>query len=235
MIKKAMILAAGYGKRLLPLTLDCPKPLLRIGEETLLSNTIKFLQKYGINQVVINTHYLGDQIINYLNANKFNLKINLIQEKDKILNTGGGVLNAINHFSNEPFIIINPDTIWSEKYLEELKEMEKEFFINDRCKCFLLVVDKDKSFDKSFKGDFNLEQKFINKKKNNNELRYIYTGLQIMKPEVFSNENEKIFSINRIWDKLIKENFLYGIKSKLFFNHISTLKIYENLKKNFKY
>ena len=132
MIKKAMILAAGYGKRLLPLTLDCPKPLLKIGEETLLSNTIKFLQKYGINQVVINTNYLGDQIINYLNANKFNLKINLIKEKDKILNTGGGVLNAINHFSNEPFIIINPDTIWSEKYLEELKEMEKEFFINDR-------------------------------------------------------------------------------------------------------
>ena len=86
-----MILAAGYGKRLLPLTLDCPKPLLKIGEETLLSNTIKFLQKYGINQVVINTHYLGDQIINYLNANKFNLKINLIQEKDKILNTGGRV------------------------------------------------------------------------------------------------------------------------------------------------
>ena len=162
MIKKAMILAAGYGKRLLPLTLDCPKPLLKIGEETLLSNTIKFLQKYGINQVVINTHYLGDQIINYLNANKFNLKINLIQEKDKILNTGGGVLNAINHFSNEPFIIINPDTIWSEKYLEELKEMEKEFFINDRCKCSLLVVDKVKSFDKSFKGDFNLEQKLIN-------------------------------------------------------------------------
>ena len=70
MIKKAMILAAGYGKRLLPLTLDCPKPLLKIGDETLLSNTIKFLQKYGINQVVINIHYLGDQIINYLHTNK---------------------------------------------------------------------------------------------------------------------------------------------------------------------
>ena len=235
MIKKAMILAAGYGKRLLPLTLDCPKPLLKIGDETLLSNTIKFLQKYGINQVVINIHYLGDQIINYLHTNKFNLKINLIQEKDKILNTGGGVLNAIDHFSNEPFVIINPDTIWSEKYLEELKEMEKEFFINDRCKCSLLVVDKVKSFDKSFKGDFNLEQKLINRKKNNNELEYIYTGLQIMKPEVFSNENEKIFSINRIWDKLIKDNFLYGLKSKLFFNHISTLEIYKNLKKSFKY
>jgi len=232
---KAMILCAGYGKRLHPLTLSTPKPLLKIGNETLLSNTLKFLEKFRIKKVIINVHYLSDQIFTYIKKNKFNMDIEVVYEEKEILDTGGGVLNAIQHFSNEAFIIINPDTIWSEKYLEELKEMEKEFFINDRCKCFLLVVDKDKSFDKSFKGDFNLEQKFINKKKNNNELRYIYTGLQIMKPEVFSNENEKIFSINRIWDKLIKENFLYGIKSKLFFNHISTLKIYENLKKNFKY
>ena len=125
MIKKAMILAAGFGKRIHPLTLKHPKPLLKIGKETLLSNTLKFLKLFGIKQVVINVHYLGEQIVDYINRNQFNLTINIVKEKDKILNTGGGVLNAIQYFSNEPFLIINPDTIWNSHYLKALKSMEK--------------------------------------------------------------------------------------------------------------
>ena len=107
MIKKAMILAAGFGKRILPLTLKRPKPLLAIGNETLLSNSIKFLELFGIEQVVINVHYLGTQIVDYINEKEFNLTINVVEEKDKILDTGGGVLNAIQYFSNEPFLILN--------------------------------------------------------------------------------------------------------------------------------
>ena len=103
MIKKAMILAAGFGKRINPLTLKNPKPLLKIGSKTLLSNTLNFLELSGFKDVVINVHYLGEQIINYIKNNKFNLNINIIQEKDKILDTGGGVLNAIHHFSDLPF------------------------------------------------------------------------------------------------------------------------------------
>ena len=128
MIKKAMILAAGFGKRLYPLTLDCPKPLLKIGKETLLSNTLKLLEKFGIRQVVINIHYLNDQIIDYIDKNKFNLKITLIKEKDKILDTGGGVLNAINNFSNEPFLIINPDTILEYALLRRIKKNGKRVY-----------------------------------------------------------------------------------------------------------
>ena len=78
MIRKAMILAAGFGKRIHPLTLTSPNPLLKIGNETLLSNTLKFLKLSGINQVVINVHYLGEQIVDYINKNKFNLNIILI-------------------------------------------------------------------------------------------------------------------------------------------------------------
>ena len=109
MITKAMILAAGFGKRIHPLTIKTPKPLLKIGNGTLLSNSLKFLESCGIKQVVINTHYLGDQIVDYISDSQFNLSINIVKEKDRILDTGGGVLNAIKHFSNEPFLIINPD------------------------------------------------------------------------------------------------------------------------------
>ena len=234
MIKKAMILAAGFGKRIYPLTLKNPKPLLKIGNETLLSNALKFLELFGIKQAVINVHYLREQIVEYLDKSQFNLTINIVNEKDKILDTGGGVLNAIQHFSNEPFLIINPDTIWNSHYLEELKLMEKLFFENEKDKCLLLVVNKKKSFDQSFKGDFSLKNNLINRKDKNN-MNYIYTGLQIIKPEVFSSLDTKIFSINKIWDKLIESNELYGMESNIDFLHVSTLDIYKSLlEKKFK-
>ena len=226
MIKKAMILAAGFGKRIHPLTLKCPKPLLKIGEETLLSNTFNFLEKYGVKHAVINVHYLSWQIIYYINKKKFNLFITVINEKEKILNTGGGILNAIKHF-NENFICINPDTIWNAGYLKELKQMQ-DLFVSKDGKLSMLVVDKKRSFDKSLKGDFNLENHLISKK-NKENLRYIYTGLQIINPKIFSNIDEKVFSINKIWNKLIDKNELIGIESNVDFLHVSTLDIYNKL------
>jgi len=234
MIKKAMILAAGFGKRIHPLTLKCPKPLLKIGNETLLSNALKFLEQFGIKQAVINVHYLGEQIVDYINRNQFNLTINIVKEKDKILNTGGGVLNAIQYFSNEPFLIINPDTIWNSHYLKELKLMDKLFFENKKNKCSLLVVNKEKSFDKSFKGDFNLKNNLISRK-DKDDLNCIYTGLQIIKPEVFSDLDAEVFSINKIWDMLIETNELHGIESHIDFLHVSTLDIYKSLLEKIKH
>ena len=228
MIKKAMILAAGFGKRLLPLTLKNPKPLLKIWNETLLSNTIKFLQLSGIEEVVINTHYLEKQIVNYINKKKFNLKINIIKEK-KILDTGGGVLNAIDNFKNKPFLVINPDTIWNLHYIKELKLMEKKYL---KKKCCLLLVNKKKSFDKNFLGDFELKVNLIKNTKNNKN-NFIYTGLQIINPNVFSNEDIKFFSIKKVWDRLIEKKELYGMESNINFLHVSNLKIYKSLKKKF--
>ena len=226
MIKKAMILAAGFGKRLNPLTLHCPKPLLQIGEETLLSNTINLLVKYEIKEVVINVHYLSDQIIKYIKKKNFNLTITIVDEKEKILDTGGGILNALKYFT-ESFICINPDTIWNLNYLKELKKMEKNFFSNKE-KCYLLVVDKIKSFDKNIKGDFNLEKNLITRKKGDN-LKYIYTGLQIINPKIFENIEDKVFSINKLWNQLIQSKELFALKSNNDFLHVSTLDIYKKL------
>tara|TARA_B100000029_G_scaffold433213_1_gene445930 strand:+ start:237 stop:941 length:705 start_codon:yes stop_codon:yes gene_type:complete len=233
MIKRAMILAAGFGKRVQPLTIDCPKPLLKIGNETLLSNTLKFLEFFGIEEAVINIYHLGEQIIDFVNKNQFNLKIKIVKEKEKILDTGGGVLNAIEYFSNEPFLIINPDTVWSKDHLKELKKMDEMFSKNKKSKCLLLVVDKKKSFDKSFEGDFDLEKDLINRK-NKKNFNFIYTGLQIINPEVFSNFKVEAFSINLIWNKLIEKNELHGIESDVDFLHVSTLDIYQKLLKKTK-
>ena len=228
MITKAMILAAGFGKRMRPLTHNLPKPLLKIRNKTLLANTINFLKNFGIKEIVINVHYLGEQIVDYINKNNFNISIKIIIEKNKIRDTGGGRLNTINYFSHEPFLVINPDTIWSLNYLEELKLMENDFFSNEKNKCSLLVVDKSKSFDINLKGDFNLENNFINKK----NLKYIYTGLQIIRPEIFNNITDHVFSVSKIWDNLIDKKELRGTESKIDFLHVSTLSIYKSLIKN---
>ena len=226
MIKKAMILAAGFGKRLNPLTLNIPKPLLKIGNETLLSNTINFLENYGIKEVVINVHYFSDQIIEYINKKKFNLKITTVNEKEKILDTGGGILNALKFFE-ESFVCINPDTIWNLNYLEELKKMENNFFSNKQ-KCYLLIVNKKKSFDKNIKGDFNLKNTLVTREENKN-LKYIYTGLQIISPKIFSNIKDEVFSMNKVWNKLIQNEELFALESNINFLHVSTLDIYKKL------
>jgi len=227
-ITKAMILCAGFGKRLRPLTLSSPKPLLKIGDQTLLSNTLHMLEQYGVKKAVINVHYLGNHIMDYINKNKFSMAITIVNEKDKILDTGGGILNAIEHFSNEPFIVINPDTIWNSNYLNELKIMEKEFSMNKKNKCSLLVVNKNKSFDQALNGDFNLENNLVTRK-DTDELKYIYTGFQIVKPDIFDHSNLKVFSINKIWDKLIQDKVLTGKESNINFLHVSTKNIYESL------
>ena len=230
-ITRAIILCAGFGRRLHPLTLSSPKPLLKIGGKTLLSNTLDILEQFGIKQIVINVHYLADQIIDYIKKNEFNMAITTENEKGKILDTGGGVLNALQHFSNKPFIVVNPDTIWNSNYLEELRKMEKEFFINKKNKCFLLVVNKNKSFDQSIKGDFNLENNLISRKDKEN-LKYIYTGIQILTPNVFDHLDLKVFSINKIWDQLIQNSNLFGIESNINFLHVSNINIYKSLLKN---
>ena len=106
--------------------------------------------------------------------------------------------------------------------------MEKLLIENKKNKCLLLVVNKKKSFDKSFKGDFNLTNNLINRKKEDN-LNLIYTGLQIFKHDAFFGLEEKIFSMNKIWNELMKNNELYGIESNIDFLHVSTLDIYKNL------
>ena len=225
-VKKAIILSAGYGKRLNPMTLSKPKSLLEINKKTLLENTIHILEKFGIEEIVINTHYLSDQINTFIDNKKFSSKIFLMEEHEKILDTGGGVLNAAKKFNNDPFFVLNPDTIWFQSYLDDFKTMEEQYFNNDY-KGVLLVVDKTKSFDKTMKGDFNLKENIIDR--NVNEKRYIYTGSQILSNSVFKNKKIEPFSMNLIWDLLIKNKELLGVKCKQEFLHVTNLKIYNQL------
>ncbi len=226
-IKKAIILGAGFGKRMRPITLKTPKPLVTINGVTLLENSIGFLSSLGIKNIIINVHHLHKKIIDFIKRKKFSSKIKLIVEKKRILNTGGGILNASKKFKKQPFFVLNPDTVWRKGYKKEFINLEKMYLKNK--KPTMLLISKGKSFDKSFRGDFNLNSKNqIFRKKNN---KYIFTGAQIINRSVFKKRKIKPFSINKIWDDLIKNKSLLGVTSKQKFFHINSYKVYKKLNK----
>ena len=225
-INTALVLCAGYGKRLNPLTLKNPKPLLKLNNLTLLENTINLIKKLGINEIKLNTFSLKDQIKIFIEEKNFDVKIKIIEDGNEILDTGGGIFNMINSLNEENFMVFNPDTVWSIDYLNCIKEMEN-FYFSKKIQNILMVVNKDLSFDKKLKGDFNLEKNLLSKGN-----QYIYTGCQILNKNLLKNINKKVFSINEIWNELVAKNNLFGFESRQQFIHLTDLEIYNKLLKS---
>ena len=223
-INTAFILCAGFGKRLNPLTLDTPKPLIKFNNITVLETCINLIESLGIQQIIINTFYLRDQIHSFINNKKFRSKISIIEDGDKILDTGGGIYNMMKHTSEENVLIFNPDTIWKKNYTNEIIEMEKLYF-SKQLKNILLLVKKELSFDKNLSGDFDLIDNSIIK---NNDRKFIYTGCQIINRKLLSDYKDKNFSISNVWNDLIKKKELYGFETIEKFYHLTDL---ETLKK----
>ena len=227
-INTALILCAGYGKRLNPLTLTKPKPLIEVNNITLLENTINLIKKLNIKKIKINTFYLKNQIENFILKKDFDLNIEVINDGDQILDTGGGILNLVENSNENDFIVFNPDTIWNSKYLQTIKEMEN-FYFNNKVQNILMVVNKQISYDKNLKGDFSFK---LNKLLNYENRNYIFTGCQIINKNLFSNYKNTSFSISKIWNELINDQKLYGFESLNEFIHITNLEIYNKLIKN---
>ena len=243
-INTALILCAGFGKRLNPLTLHTPKPLLEINNLTLLENTINLIKNLNIKKIKLNTFYLKDKIQFFIEKKNFNVDIEVIDDGDHILDTGGGILNMIKSSpkSGPHFLVFNPDTIWNKAYVKTINEMTKFYFLNPN-RNTLLVVNKNLSFDKNLKGDFSFYNDVF---KNNNsyknklikysENNYIFTGCQIINADSFEKsflQSPYSFSILKIWNALIDGKDLFGFESKNIFNHVTNLNIYQKLLKNY--
>ncbi|MSP10116.1 MAG: nucleotidyltransferase family protein [Pelagibacteraceae bacterium] len=224
-IKTALILCAGYGKRLNPLTLKTPKPLLKLNNITMLKSCINLIENLGIKKILINTFYLNKKIANYLKNNKFKSEIKIIDDGKFILNTGGGILNMIRTSLDEHFLIFNPDTVWSKNYKEEIIKMEK-FYFSKNINNILMLVNKNLSFDKKLNSDFTLQNHLVSKTTKND---LIYIGCQILNKKLFKNYKVHNFSIVKIWNDLIKKKKLFGFKSLNKFYHLTDLRVFKKL------
>ena len=224
-INTALILCAGFGKRLSPLTLEVPKPLLRLREITMLESCINMIIKLKAKKIFINTFHLGEQISEFIKSKNFSIDIKIINDGKNILNTGGGILSMINHSQDNDFIIFNPDTLWQENYIDEINSMIKLYF-SKRLDNILLLAKKDLSFDKNLKGDFDLRDNFLKKSDKND---FIYIGCQILKKNLFNKFKVSSFPISEIWNQLLEKNKLNGFESSNKFYHLTNLEIFKKL------
>ena len=208
-INTALILCAGFGKRLNPLTLETPKPLLELKKITMLENCINLIIKLGIKKIFLNTFYLKETIFDFIKNKDFQVDIKIIEDGDKILNTGGGILNMSRHFHENDFLIFNPDTLWSEKYFDEINRMKNFYFLN-KLNNILLVSKKELSFDENLVGDFELKKNLLKK---NEKKSFIYIGCQILNKDLFDRYKLENFSITEIWQELLNKDKLNGFES----------------------
>ena len=224
-INTALILCAGFGKRLNPITLDTPKPLVELKNTTWLETCINLIESLGIKKIIINTFYLRDQIKNFIKNKNFKSEILIVDDGDHILDTGGGIRNMLNHSIDSDFLIFNPDTLWQKNYFEEIIEMEKLYF-SKKASNLLLLVNKKLSFDKSLSGDFDLDNNLISKI---SDRVFIYTGCQILNKELLTKYKIENFSITNVWNNLIKKKELFGFESNSNFYHLTDLEIFKKL------
>ena len=225
-INTALILCAGLGRRLNPLTLTKPKPLLELDNITILERCINIIMKLGVNKIFLNTFHLGNQIVQFIENKKFPIDIQIIEDGKEILDTGGGILNMIKNSKDKDFIVFNPDTLWHKNYSDEISKMQ-DFYFSKKLDNILLLANKNLSFDKNLKGDFNLKK---NKLEKNIDNDFIYIGCQILSRSLFKNYQVRNFSISTIWNELLKKDKLNGFESFNKFYHLTSLETFRKLK-----
>ena len=207
-----LILCAGFGKRMLDLTTNIPKPLLKIRNRILLGNTINFFNDIGFSNIFINAHYLHSKIEKYI-INNFNNSVNLIYEPS-ILGTGGGIKNVFNYTKNNKICVVNSDIFFLKDNKKDLIKFLKD---TDSITHGKILLSEDKNFYglKKMNGDFNINNGIVSKWAKGNDIIF-YTGIQILSKNIFQNTTN-IFSINDIWNKLIINKKLKGsfIQSKI--------------------
>ena len=225
-INTALILCAGLGRRLNPLTLTKPKPLLELDNITILERCINIILKSGVKKIFLNTFHLENQIFEFIKKKNFPIDIQIIEDGKEILDTGGGILNMIENSDENDFIIFNPDTLWHKEYIGEINKMTNFYFLN-KLDNILLSANKQLSFDKNLKGDFNLKNNLLKKNDNND---FIYIGCQILSRSLFEKYKVNRFSISEIWNELLKKDKLNGFESSSKFYHLTNLETFKKLK-----
>ena len=221
---KAFILAAGFGKRMHPITKFCPKPLVEFKGKPLIQHLIENLLDLNVNQIIINSHHLHKVMSKFI-KNNYGSNINLIVEK-KILNTGGGVKNAIRqgYYKDlkKPFFLINGDIYLTKKNFLVLKRLSNNW--ENKMEGLVTLKTKEKLFGYNGHGDFDFEEESESGLIHNRNFRkkYVYSGITLLKPHVFMKIKRTEFPLLDIFNLMIKNNKLFGFIDEEKWLHLGT-------------
>jgi MurNAc alpha-1-phosphate uridylyltransferase len=218
---RAMIMAAGLGTRMRPLTDTRPKPLVEVCGKALIDHAIDRLVDAGVTKIVVNLHYKAEMIKEHL-AGRKNVEIIYSDESDGLLGTGGGVAKALGVFGDEPFFIHNSDTIWVEGYGHALDQMKRRWDA-ETMDALLLVVPLIHSMGYEGVGDFLMDSMgHLSRVPPGRVSPFAYPGVQIVHPRLFDNRPEGGFSTNVLWDRAIENERLFGIRLDGVWIHVGT-------------
>ena len=209
-ITSAMVLAAGLGTRMEHLTKDRPKPLVEVAGKTLIDHVIDALEAAGVDDVVVNAHYKAEMLVDHL-GKRISPPITISDERAQLLDTGGGVKNALEHFDNKPFFTYNSDFIWTEEGAPALARLAQAWDGTKMDALMLLCpMDRTTGFDGA--GDFFMDDDGrLSRRGTAASAPYAWMGVQILTKAAYANTPDEPFSNNLIWDQMIPEGRLYGL------------------------
>jgi len=224
-LTKAMVFAAGLGERMRPLTLETPKPLIKIAGKTLLDYTLDNLAEAGISEAIVNTHYKAGMIEEHVKS-RHTPKI-ILSHEPVLMETGGGVVKALEHFNNAPFFCCNTDVILRSNGESSLKKMKK-IWDDDKMDMLLLLQPREKAFGYNGNGDFFIgHDGKLPPLKKSRQSPFVFTGIQIISPKLFAREHPTgAFSLNHFYKNDIQPdgflNRIYGLPHNGEWLHIGT-------------
>ncbi|KLN62588.1 mannose-1-phosphate guanylyltransferase [Kiloniella spongiae] len=219
-IKTAMVLAAGFGKRMRPITETIPKPLVPILGVPMLESIIAKLRTAGIQKIVVNAFYLKEQIQGFVDA--YDDPMIILSDESEILETGGGVTQALPLLGNDPFVVVNGDVCWLDGTEAAIERVVKSWN-PDGMDALLLVHPKSKAYGYEGAGDFFLENdQKLSRRGDATAAPYVYAGIQILHPKLFINAPKGAFSLNEIFDKALASDRLYGLEHDGEWFHVGT-------------
>jgi N-acetyl-alpha-D-muramate 1-phosphate uridylyltransferase len=217
---RAMVLAAGLGTRMRPLSDKLPKPLVSFAGKPLLDHVLDRLAEAGITSAVVNVHYMAEQIERHLSA-RSEPSITLSDEREHLLDTGGGVYNALQMFEGEVFVIHNSDSVWLERGEGNLARMFSAWD-ETAMDSLLLLAPVAGSLGYDGAGDFDLDRIGRLSRRSGAHAAFAFTGVSIAHPRLFEGAAHGAFSLNKLWDKAIVSGRLFGIALEGTWMHIGT-------------
>lgn len=207
----AMVMAAGLGKRMRPLTATRPKPLVSVGGRTLLDRTLDHLRAAGIGRAVVNVHYLADAIEAHLRTRGEGLEVLISDERDKLLETGGGVVKALPLIDRDTFFVVNSDNLWVDGSVDTLK-LVADRWDDAEMDALLLLVPYARASCHSGQGDFHMGPTGrLRRRAHGRVAPFVYTGIQLISRRLLADPPEGAFSTNIFWDRAIATGRLYGV------------------------
>lgn len=218
---KAMVLAAGLGKRMRPLTNDIPKPMVPFQGRPLIDHVLDRLAAAGITEAIVNVHYQPLPLERHL-AHRKAPKITISDERDALLDTGGGLMRALPLLGNDPFVIHNSDSVWEEGVGSNLHRL---FGAWDDAKMdsLLLMALSGTSLGYDGHGDFTMDADGrLQRREEGRESPFVFSGVSIAHPRMFKDAPPGAFSLNTLWDRAIERGRLYGIRLEGTWMHIGT-------------